>query len=90
MFGIQLRTSPISSGLSGVVEIGDVNEADRRMVVVSRNSYEVKFHDPVDASCGVRSIADDISQAPNRIEPATVLGVSDNGLKGLQIGVNVR
>ena len=46
-----------------------------QVIVVSGDRHQIKFLDAVDTSPWVRAVTNRVSQAPDHIEPAPVLGV---------------
>jgi hypothetical protein len=89
LLGRQLPGCPYT-GCGGIgVEDGDVHLTNGCPVVVAHDTDMVRLAKPGDAIMRVRSVADDVSEAPYLIYSTTALDVIQHCAEGCQIGMDI-
>jgi hypothetical protein len=79
----------VGSGGGIAVEVVGGQEADGGVVVVAGHAAQVEAAQEGHAGSGVGAVAHDVAQAPHLIEGVLSLGVAEDGLQRLQVGMNV-
>ena len=79
----------MGSGGGIAVEVVGGQEADGGMVVVAGHAAQVEAAQAGYAGSGVGAVAHDVAQAPHLAEGVPLLGVAEDGLQRLQVGMNV-
>lgn len=76
-----------SSGLG--IEVIQIDLAQRSPVMIAGNADVLILAKELDALPGVRAVANDISQAPDTINPSPLIDIVEHCLEGSQITVDV-
>lgn len=85
----QVGLGPFCGGFGVGIEIPGVDLANGSPVVVAGYGDMVVLPKEVDDFSGVGAVANDVTEGPKFVDWATGMGVGEDGVKGLEVGVDV-
>ena len=85
----QVGLGPFCGGAGVGVEVPGVDLADGGPVVISGDGDVIVISQQVDDFGRVGAVADDVAEGPELVDGATGMGVVEDGVKGLEVGVDV-
>ena len=89
VFPGEASLSPFGRGFGVGVEVMGVDFANGCPVVVAGYGDVIVVPEEVDDFGGIGAVADDVSEGPQLVHRATGVGVGEDGVEGLEVGVNV-